>query len=114
LRRWNPTTLLDPGPSSGLVDCLVGRFFEVQWIDALANVGRFLGGGLLRDEPHIEADGFEFRDSLGARLIEKGHEGGGVLSLIGPDSPAVLIVIGDDGEIAVTLAIRDLVDSNAG
>jgi hypothetical protein len=57
--------LFIPGPTSGLVDGLVGHLHEVERIDALANVGRLLAGRFLEGESHIQSDGLEFRDSLG-------------------------------------------------
>ena len=111
---WRHATLLVPRPAASLIDRLVGEGDEMEGVHALTNVGRLHGGRVLEGAAHIEADGFEFRHPLGPQLVEERHERFGVLALVGPDDPTLAVVIGHDGQIAMSLPIGDLVDPEAG
>jgi len=71
---WRHAPLLDPRPAASLVDRLVGEGDEMEGIDARTNVGLLHGGRVLEGASPIEDDGFEFRHSLWAQLVEERHE----------------------------------------
>src|ERR1035437_1599621 len=105
--------LFVPGPASSLIDCFVGEPDEVERVDALTHVRGFLVDRVLEGDAHIEADGLEFRHPLRTELAEEGAKGGGALARLRPDDPALSVVVGDDGQVAMTLSIGDLVDPEA-
>ena len=47
-----------------------------------------------------------------AELVVERLQGGGVLALGGPHHPPGLVVVGDHGQVAVALAVADLVDAD--
>jgi hypothetical protein len=104
------TTFLVPRPPSSFVDGFASHLYEVERIHALAQLRGFRVGHLLVGTTHIEADGFKLGHSSGSELVVEGFENRGALALSRPDGSALVVVIGDDGEIAVTLAIGALVD----
>jgi hypothetical protein len=51
--------------------------------------------------------------ALGAEGVEEALQGGAGHALTGPDDRAGTVVVGDHGQVAVTLAVGDLVDADA-
>jgi hypothetical protein len=58
----------------------------------------------------IHRRGLEPGRALGAELVEEALEGGAGLALADPDYGAVVVVVGDHRQVAVSLAVRDLID----
>jgi hypothetical protein len=50
---------------------------------------------------------------VGAEGVEEALQGGAGHALTGPDDRAVAVVVGDHGQVAVALAVGDLVDADA-
>lgn len=61
---------------------------------------------------HVQADRLETRHALVAELVVESLEDRVVPALAGPDDCAVAVVVGDDGQVPVSLAIGDLVDAD--
>lgn len=86
----------------------------MEWIDALGDVGGLLRGGLLVGLAHVQRHRLKLRLSLVAELVVEGFEGVGVVALFGPNNRAVAVVVCDHREIAMPLAIADVVDPDGG
>ena len=82
----------------------------MERVHALAGLGCLGVGGLLERGPQVEADCLQLGGSGLAELVVELLEGGCVLAFSGPDHRAAAVVVGDHGQIPVSLAVGDLVD----
>ena len=82
-------------------------------VHALAGLGGTGVGGLLVGAPHVQADRLKVPAASLAELGVEALQGLGVLALGGPHHRSVPVVVGHHCEVAVALAVGDLVDADA-
>jgi hypothetical protein len=71
-----------------------------------------IGGGLGVGLPQVEGDRLDLGLPLGAELGVEGSQGLGVPALGGPHHRPATVVVGHHGEVAVPLAVGNLVDAD--
>ena len=102
---------LVPGGAAHLVEGLGRERDDVERIEADQRLRRVTSGAhaLLVPRAHVHRDRRELRRALGPELIEEGIRRAGVAALGAPNELAAAVV-GDQAEITVVFAPRDLVE----
>ena len=84
----------------------------MERVRALAGVGNLVRGGLLIGAAEIQGHRFEPGAAISAEFVVEALEDGVVLAIRGPDHHAAAVVVGDHGQVAVALAVGDLVHAD--
>lgn len=84
----------------------------MERVHALTGLGHVLVGRLLVGPAHVQADGLDPSRPLSSELLVEARERRRVLALLHPHDGAGSVVVGDDGQVAVSFSVADLVDSD--
>ena len=98
--------------TSNLVDRVVGQLLDVEAIEDDISLRGVLLNGELVSGGHVHGHRLEPQTGFWSDLGEESCQRLGALALAGPDDPTA-IVIDDDRQVAVSLAIAELIDTDA-
>jgi len=95
-----------------LVHGVAGQPLDMEAVEDDLSVGCVLLEGFDVAAGHVDGDDFELGGGVRADLGEEAVECAGAVSLSSPDDP-LLVVVDDDGDVAVPPAVAELVDADA-
>ncbi len=85
----------------------------MERIDALGDMTSLVVRGFLVCASHVSGDRLELGEALFAQFVVEGFEHFVVLAFSSPHDGSVGVVVGDDGQIPVSLSVGDLVHADA-